>query len=382
MGLVDVVQDAQVEALAAGDAPHLLHQGLVPLLGAGEDPEACAVDERARAATAFGLLRGLPARDQCVALLLAVCQHPVGAGHEAPDRRQEARAHLQLGGVRGVPGPGADEAPTVLGLAVPVLGVVVHLDCVAKQRRLLQLRVLGIDAIVLRRWQVQHLHLLLGVPALRDEAVKVEARLCGHCRARTQEGGRRYSELAGHAGSLALHHALALVVLPATSKDLRVACEVLLGDRATVRGSTPEVMQVAIVRAEVEDAGHLAFGARLQLAPTAIRGESQVHLVGVLTVSSGPRDLHEIGTVREHAVLAAVVGVFPAVLSSDAGLDLGADSVASDWEAYRRLTAGMHPGRRAWALRRGRLRKQGTRRCHGPHHGGARGGHRSSLDQV
>mmetsp|Transcript_64281 Transcript_64281/g.199422 ORF Transcript_64281/g.199422 Transcript_64281/m.199422 type:complete len:383 (-) Transcript_64281:27-1175(-) len=382
MGLVDVVQDAQVEALAAGDAPHLLHQGLVPLLGAGEDPEACAVDARARAATAFGLLRGLPARDQCVALLLAVCQHPVGAGHEAPDRRQEARAHLQLGGVRGVPGPGADEAPTVLGLAVPVLGVVVHLDCVAKQRRLLQLRVLGIDAIVLRRWQVQHLHLLLGVPALRDETVEVEARLRGHCRARAQEGGRRCPELAGHAGSLALHHALALVVLPATSKDLRVACEVLLGDRATVRGSTPEVMQVAIVRAEVQDTGHLTFRARLQTAAAAIGGESQVHLVGVLTVGSGPGNLEEIVSVREQAVRAAVVGVLPAILSGDAGLDFGTDAAARHGEADCHLAAGMDPGWRPWALHCNRWREEGAHCCCNPRHGSARDAHSNQLCQA
>ena len=57
-------------------------------------------------------------------------------------------------------------------------------------------------------------------------------------------------------------------------------------------------------------APHLALGTARHHAPTARVGESEVQLIRVLTVSSGPGQL-EISTVRELSIRASIMGNSP-----------------------------------------------------------------------
>merc|ERR1719471_293283 len=148
VGLVDVLQDSEVKAFVAGNAAQLLHQGLVPLLCASEDPEACAIDTGACPATALAADGRLAAGDQCVALCLVVCEDPVGPGRDSTHGWQETRANQHFCRVRCITVFGTKEASTVTGLAIRVLRVVVDLHRPAHERRLGEDLVLGVDAVV------------------------------------------------------------------------------------------------------------------------------------------------------------------------------------------------------------------------------------------
>merc|ERR1719464_1340810 len=144
VGLIDVIQDAEVETLVAGNAAHLLYQGLVARLRAGEDPEARTVDPGARPAAVLPGSGWLAAGDQRVALRLVVGEDPVVPGRDSVHGWQEAWANLEFCRVRRIGAFCAEEASAVTDLATLILRIVVDLHRVACERGLGENLVLGV----------------------------------------------------------------------------------------------------------------------------------------------------------------------------------------------------------------------------------------------
>mmetsp|Transcript_23085 Transcript_23085/g.91567 ORF Transcript_23085/g.91567 Transcript_23085/m.91567 type:complete len:447 (+) Transcript_23085:1111-2451(+) len=136
---------------------------------------------------------------------------------------------------------------------------------------------------------------------------------------------------------------------------LGVRSEVVLDKGAAVLGAAVQKMQIAVVRPVVEDRHDLRRRARGGDAVRAIRGELQVHLVGVFIVASAALERQRQPVGRDDAVGPVVVRVVPrVVLPADAALDLLHDRVA------RRIGEGhglgarrVHEGRRFRAHRLG-----------------------------
>ena len=105
--------------------------------------------------------------------------------------------------------------------------------------------------------------------------------------------------------------------------------EIALDNGTFVFGAAVQIVQVAVVSAEVLDAGDLRFRAGFQLAAASTVSECDDHLVGVLSISSESLHGNEVRTSVVHCVRAFVVRVYPATLSLNSCSHLCFDGVAA-----------------------------------------------------